>query len=122
MEDYLLGMYDKVPFQLEDYLIEKSIVLLTDCFLFYDVGIKVLNTYKKSADFHLKNDSINKQAWIGQSSCFLNHGCPEYLTRKAWSFLSRIEQAKANIVADKLIALYERKNKEIPNQMEIFIS
>ena len=121
MEEYLLGMYDKVHFRLEDYLIEKSIFFLSDCDLFFKVGLNVLSVYKKSSDFHLKNESINKQAWIGQASCFYNHGCPEYLTRKSWIFLSKNEQIKANLVADRLIKIYEGQNKKIHSQMEIFL-
>lgn len=119
LEEYRLGMYDKVHFCLEDYLIEKSIILLSDPELFFNKALKMIGDYTNSSRFHLNNNSINRQAWIGQTTCFFNHLAPEYLTKKAWVNLSSTEMIKANQVADRIIKIYETKNKKVPNQMGI---
>jgi hypothetical protein len=118
LEEYLLGMYDKVSPNLEEYLIAKSVDLLTDPKVFFENGLQVLDIFKKSSKFHLSNQSINRNAWIGQSSCFFKNNVPEYLTRKAWVMLSFKDQSKANQVAQKIIRIYETKDKSILNQME----
>lgn len=119
LEDYMLGMYDKVNLCLEQYLIEKSIKLLSDNDEFFKIGLCVLEVFQKSSNFHLCNLSLNRRAWIGQSSCFLKYHVPEYLTRKAWVSLDRTQQIKANLTADRIIKIYETKDKKISNQMGI---
>lgn len=112
-EDYKNGMYKDANIIDKDIHVFKSINLLKDTQMFYDVCVKLIIEWPYSSEENLTNLSKNRRAWLGAAACSFNHKCPEYLTRVAWSLLNELDKQKANIVADKVIKEYEAKNKQI---------
>lgn len=112
-EDFINGMYDTSKKENELFLINESKKLLTNIDLFFNVSLKVINEWKISTDVNLSNKNQNRNSWIGQSACFFNHKCPEILTRLAWGKLNDREKIEANLVAKKIIKIYETKNRKI---------
>lgn len=116
-EDFINGMYDISKKDNENDLIEKSISLLRNELMFFNVAFEMCNLWVVSASVNLSNVQTNRQSWIGQASCCYQFGVPEIITRIAWNKLTEIEKIKANLVADKIIRWYERKDKEIHSGM-----
>lgn len=112
-EDYKNLMYSDKDLLGKDKLVFKSINLLSNTDLFYDVCKLVVKEWKYSAENNLSNNSKNRKAWLGAACCSYNHKCPEYLTRIAWSLLDKDIQNKANMVAQKIINQYETKNSKV---------
>lgn len=119
-EDFINGMY-KTKVNNEDELINKSKKLLSNEDEFYKVSLKVLDNWIISSNVNLSNKNSNRQSWIGQAACCYSFGSPEIITRKAWGCLDNITKIKANLVADKIIKIYEAKyrelHKRVGNQM-----
>lgn len=117
-EDYKNGMYNDYELSKKEDLIIMSVDLLKDKSRFYSVATKMVNEWRISAKVNLTNKDINRRSWIGQAACCFNHGCPELLTRIAWSILTEKERILANKVADKVILEYERQNRKIYKGLE----
>ena len=111
-ECYKNGMYSQ-PSINEDEIIKISIELLSNDVWFFNTSLQVMNKWKVSTDVNLSNTSHNRQSWIGQSACCFLFGATEITTRKTWALLDKETQYKANLVADKIINIYERKNRKI---------
>jgi hypothetical protein len=112
-EDYKNGMYDISQKENESELINNAISLLSNENEFYNVCINVITNWEICTSVNLTNVYCNRRAWLGQSACNYKYGVPEILTRVAWGKLDNTTQLKANNVADKIIRIYETKNKEI---------
>lgn len=111
------GMYDSVT-ECEETLINSAVSLLKDEVKFLNISIEVMDKWKISTDVNLSNKSQNRQSWVGQSACSFLHNVPEVLTRIAWSRLTNVEKLKANLIADKIIRIYENKSRKIYIGME----
>lgn len=74
--------------------------------------LRVANEWKYSCEHNLSNVTQNRKAWIGHAATALAIGCPEDITRQAWSYLSDDQQNKANHKADKAILYWEHKHLE----------
>lgn len=72
----------------------------------------VIKEWKHSCEHNLTNTTQNRRAWIGHAACALAFGCPEDITREAWSYLSQQQQDLANEAADIAISLWEKKHLE----------
>jgi len=116
-EDFQNGMFE-TKFKNEDELILKAAKLLSNEIEFYNTSLKVLDNWKISSDVNLSNKNSNRQSWIGQAACCYAFGVPEILTRKAWNGLDNTIKIKANLIADKIIKVYERKYFEIHTIVE----
>ena len=113
-EDYKAGMYEtKISNAMFFELAEKSRKLLSNPDEFFNVAISVLNNWKFASDENLSNKSCNRRAWIGQSACCYKYSSPEICTREAWSKMTVTEQYLADKIADKIIKLYEDKNRKV---------
>lgn len=110
-EDYKNGMYDL--FEASDIEIQKGVSLLSNTDLFFNTCLEILDNWVISCDVNLTNLSINRKAWLGQASCNYKYKLNELAVRKCWALLSNEQRYKANIVADKIISIYEAKNKKI---------
>jgi len=116
-EDFQNGMFE-TKFKNEDELILKAAKLLSNEIEFYNTSLKVLDNWKISSDVNLSNKNSNRQSWIGQAACCYAFGVPEILTRKAWNGLDNTIKIKTNLIADKIIKVYERKYFEIHTIVE----
>lgn len=116
-EDYLNGMYDYSKSDNDSILIEKACKLLSNETLFFNTCLNVLDNWKISSDVNLSNVSQNRKAWLGQAACCFKYKVPEILTRFAWSEINEEQRIKANNVAQKIISIYEAKNRRIHTAM-----
>jgi hypothetical protein len=69
---------------------------------------RVVNEWHYSCLNALTDSSLNQKAWVGHAAAALAMGCPEYITRKAWSYLSNVEREMANWQARKSIQLWQQ--------------
>lgn len=106
-EDFQNGLYiTKVDNH--EYLISKSIELLSNAELFHEIGFKMISNWTISAAVNLTNLEQNRKSWLGQASCCYYAKCPEFITCEAWMMLTDKQRKLANNVANKLIKDYER--------------
>lgn len=49
----------------------------------------------------------NFKAWVGHAACALAMGCPEYIVREAWGYLTSEQQLLANKEAERAIQAWE---------------
>lgn len=96
-----LGMYFNKPFELG-----KAIEFISNTNLFAQNMFRVVNEFKYSCEHNL-TANINRIAWLGQAASFRGIGCPESITRQAWSKISKSKRAKADHHAVKCIEFWE---------------
>ena len=115
-ECYKNGMYS-TDIQNETTLTSKSVNLLSNDIEFFKASLKVMDNWIISTDVHLSNVTHNRRSWIGQSACCFMFGTPEIITRKVWALLDSETQNRANLVAEKIIRIYENKNRKVHNNL-----
>lgn len=115
-EDFKNGMYDSDCGNYNE-LLNDAILLLSNSNLFYETALKVIEQWIVSTKENLTNLNSNRRAWIGQASCCMAYGVPESITRDAWAILTDVQRYNANKVADKIISIYENKNRKIHSRM-----
>lgn len=77
---------------------------------------RVAAEWPVSCENALTDPHINKRAWIGHAAAALALGCPEDITREAWSYLTDEQKLLANKEADRAIQSWEHnyiKDKEL---------
>jgi hypothetical protein len=111
-EDYKNGMY-RTNYKNEDELIDRAKKLLSNEDEFYSVSLDMINDWVISSDVNLSNKGHNRRSWIGQAACCYECETPESLTRVAWGELDNETKRKANLVADKIIRIYEEKYRRL---------
>jgi len=77
---------------------------------------RVVSEWKYSCENALTDQYINRKAWVGHAACALAMGCPESITREAWSHLTDEQQLLANKEAERAIQAWEYnayKNKVV---------
>lgn len=116
-EDYINGMYKTENIENKDTLIKYCISLFSSETEFYDSALEMVLNWNYASDVNLTNVSINRRAWIGRATCNYLYGSPEIITRIAWNETEVINQKKSNNIADKVIRIYEEKNKSIYKNM-----
>ena len=93
----------------KDKYLKKAIEFTGDHKLYGRFMMRVANEWVKSCEHNLSNIAQNRKAWIGHAACALALGCPEDITRKAWSYLTEEQQNNANRVAQEAIEYWEGK-------------
>lgn len=107
-EDYHAGMYElTVP--VEAHYTEKAKELLGNPQHLRAAMDAVTRCWQIASETNLTHIGRNRQAWLGQAACAHHAGAPEYLTRRAWNLLTSAEQIEANLVADSVIAQWEKE-------------
>lgn len=107
-EDYLNGMWRKVDKEQEQEMLEKAIEFTGDHVLYGKYMKDVIFKWRIACEHNLTNKSINRKAWLGHSAVCLATGIPEYITRRAWHFLTEEQQDNANAQADNAIKTWEK--------------
>ena len=115
-EDYKAGMYS-TDYKNEEILVSDSIKMLSNTDLFFHTCIDLIQDWTVSASVNLTNKSCNRKAWLGQAACCYAYNVPEICTRIAWGKLSNEQQIDANIIADKVIRIYENQNRRLYSNM-----
>lgn len=105
------GMYKTTCFMDEHNLIKECMELLSCPSFLEESMFMVTHNWYYSCEHFLTNKNRNRQAYLGQASCCLIHGAPEYITKQAWSLLSQDQQIEANKIADEVIKDYELKHQ-----------
>lgn len=117
-EDWKAGLYNKSHPDPEGAILE-SLELLSSPTELYKSMRRVCDEWPISAEHNMTDTSINRQAWLGQSSCCISHGATESLTRIAWGSLSDDQREKANNIADQVIEEWQDSYKN-RNQLDLF--
>lgn len=120
-EDWINGMWRKLPVDEENEYIEKAI-LFTGNHLLYGAWMKVvINVWPCTMLNSMTNVSINRRAFLGHCACSLAFDCPEYITRIAWHRLTEDQRMLADRVAQEIINKwvreYEEKNRKLRSDM-----
>jgi len=80
----------------------------------------VVKEWPNACEQNLTNTNINRRAWVGHAACCLAFGCPEYITREAWGFLSDKQRDDANKQADYAIMIWEENYYGSKNECFMF--
>lgn len=100
-EDFKNGMYDEVK-EGRNTRVQKAVYLLSNTNLLYTYMKKVTTEWKYCVEQTLTNNSINHQAFLGQTACNMYAGIKEDETREAWGYLTNQQRYAANKVADRV--------------------
>lgn len=116
-EDWINGMWRKLPEDEEKQMIENAIEF-TGNHILYGAWMKVaINLWDRTMLNSMTNNSINKRAFLGHCACCLAFNCPEYVTRIAWHKLTEKQRNLADAVAQQTINTwieeYEKKNRKL---------
>ena len=88
----------------------KFIEIMTNEKLFDKSLNRVINEWKYSCEHYLTNKAMNRIAWLGQAAVCILSGVPSRYST-AWSKLSKEQQNKANLIANKHLNIWLEKNK-----------
>jgi hypothetical protein len=120
-EDYQHGMYRTLYGDEKKHFLAKAIEFTGNPVLYGDWMLEVVEKWPVSCEQNLTDRGMNRQAWIGHAACCLAIGCPEDITREAWSELSVEQQDAANAKADFAIelweAIYEEQNSKVHTEV-----
>ena len=84
--------------------------LLSNPKKFYYTAFRVIQEWEFASEQQLSNKGRNRRAWLGQASCCYKYNIPEYITKYGWRMMSKEQQDSANLVAEKIIRLWETQN------------
>lgn len=88
---------------------DKYVQLLTDIPLFKKTLKIIINTWVKSCEHYLSNDSMNRIAWLGQASLCQAYKIPSKY-RSGYSKLSKEQQYKADKTALIFLNIWLKRN------------
>jgi len=107
-EDWLNGMWRKLPKDHEGEWINKAVEFTGDHIRYGSAMKEVVNEWPRTMLNSLTNVSINRRAFLGHCACSYKFDCPEYITRMAWKLLNDKQRYLADKVAQETINEYER--------------
>lgn len=114
------GMWDTVSN--ERIWIERAVKFTSDHKKYGRFMCRVINEWPISCENALTDLSINRKAWVGHAAVALAIGCPEYITRKAWSKLTDEQRLLANKEAERAIRIWEynytRESEQIRQDLD----
>lgn len=112
-EDFQNRMYDEIKEGREER-VQLACKLLSNETLLYEQMTRVTKEWKYATEQNMTNNSINHQAFLGQTACSIWKGIKEDETREAWGRITSIQRYKANKVADRVYKewkhRYEKEN------------
>ncbi len=95
-EDFKTGMWRKVSPQDEISMLAEAIDFTGNHVKYGLAMMRVIREWPLTCEHNLTDNSINQKAFIGHCAVCLQLGIPEYITRVAWSYLTKEQQDKAN--------------------------
>ena len=117
-EEVQLNMWGKPKNR--DAQLQEAIELTGNHQIYGSWMLKAINICRFSCEHNLTDTSQNRRAWIGHLACALAIGCPEDITRRAWSFLSEQQQKDANAQADRAIKIWVNQFKRSKSHAKNF--
>ena len=110
-EDYIGGMWKKLPKDIEPAKLQLAVDFTGDHILYGSAMTEVMHYWPKTMENSLTNKAINRKAFLGHCAVCFKLGIPEYITREAWGLLSNEQRFNANMAAEKNIKNYEVEYK-----------
>lgn len=115
------GMWRDVTAREAAEMMPKAVEFTGDAERYGEAMLRVPVEWPISTEHNLSDTGQNRRAWIGHAAACLSMGFPEYVTRKAWGYLSQKQQDDANEKASQAIAawerIHERENTEVDKAM-----
>ena len=102
-EDYKNGMWRKLSKSEESEHFERVLAFTSDYIKYGNAMKEVVKKWPNTMLNSLTNVSINRRAFLGHCACSYELNCPEYLTRKAWKYLTNQQRVLADNVAQQTI-------------------
>lgn len=109
-EEIPANMWGKVGDHAE--MLQRAIEFTGDATLYGSFMQRVVVEWPNSCTNALTDANLNQRAWVGHAACALALGCPEYITRKAWGYLTHEQRVLANIEATRAIQCWKMRNIE----------
>lgn len=103
-EDYRAGMFTD---RIEDAHVAAARALLGAPAPCESAMTRAIREWPIAAAVNLSNASCNRRAWIGQAACCLQVGASASSTKRAWWQMADRQRARANMIADEVIRLWE---------------
>jgi hypothetical protein len=103
-------MWRKVSSADEESMLKQAIDFTGNATLYGLWMKKVVDSWPTACEHNLTDTTQNRRAWIGHAAVCLAWGCPEYITRMAWGYLTKKQQDEANDMADMAITIWEQKH------------
>lgn len=107
-EDFQNGMYNEDK-QGREERVQKAVTLLSSPKELYKQMTRVTEEWIKATEQNLTDNSINHEAFLGQTACSIWQGIHEDETREAWGRLTSEQRYRANRVADLVDEEWHRK-------------
>ncbi len=117
-EDWINGMWRKLPIEEEERMKVKSIEFMSDYVKYGDAMRCVIKEWPRTMLNSMTNKSINRKAFLGQCACAFEFNCPEYITRSVWKTLTDKQRYLADMAAQETINNYERENRGVYRNLE----
>jgi len=106
-ECYQNKMWSRVDKNIEDELIKKCILFMSNHILYGNAMREVVYKWENSMINFLTNKSINRRAYLGHCAVCYELKIPEYITRTAWKELNSEQMYLADLQAEKTIKDWE---------------
>ena len=90
-------------------MIDLSIELLSNCSIFLEYGMLMIQNWPITSNVNLTCSTHNKIAWIGQATCNYYCGAPEHIVRQCWNTLNLNQQKNANRTANLILNEFNSK-------------
>jgi hypothetical protein len=113
-EDYLNGMWRKLPPEEENTMLEIAIKFTGNAELYGKAMEEVVKAWPITMQNTLSNTSVNRKAFLGHCAVQYKINCPEYITRMAWKYLSTNQRHDANKKAEINIKHWENEIRNKP--------
>lgn len=107
-EDFKHGMYNEDKDGRESR-VQQAVQLLSDPNQLYVQMTRVTEEWVNATEQNLTDNSINHQAFLGQTACSIWRDIHEDETREAWGRLTTEQRYRANRVADRVDEEWHRK-------------
>ncbi len=120
-ECYKAGMFDGEITVSSDEAKEMYATFLRDIPRFERAMERVVREWPKSCEHFLTNQSVNRIAWLGQSSMCIETGIPCHY-RAGFNMMSNEDRDRANAAAARVLRRWEReharRNQEVSENMD----
>jgi hypothetical protein len=107
-----VGMWRDVSMPEYADLLPRAVSFTGDAERYGAAMLQVVEAFPVACEHNLTEPAINKRAWIGHAAVFLSFGCPEWITREAWSMLTEEQCVAADAKADEAIKEWQKRYAE----------
>jgi len=122
-EEVKYNMYGSVNPKERAMLIQKVINYFKQKSLVEKNMAFVIDNFTYSCEHNFSNPSMNKVAWLGQSSVSVWSKIPCDVVMEAWNYLDKTTQEQANMIAqneiDRWLLINDKNNNRIKRQNKL---